>query len=229
MKKFLESRVFLVIVCAIVFTSIGVFANNLLASEIDYNDTTVDQALDTLYTKTKPDYTGETTFTPSSETQTIQTQNKILRNNITIEAVPSTYKNLITLTNELTANDLVSGKQAYNSNGEVITGSLNSNCVSGVITCNQDCAGSTGIKIVNFNPSFYATRYINNSTNVYDWNIYDSIYSQTKVYNVNAKRTNQVTEFTASGNGYKYEDGWFKFADWGNDYIGAQVYYFICR
>ena len=53
MKKILKSRIFLVIVCALVFTSIGVFADNdLLASrKVTYNDRRVDGALNELYQK----------------------------------------------------------------------------------------------------------------------------------------------------------------------------------
>lgn len=52
MKRILKSRILLVIVTAVVFGSIGVFANNILASNITYKNTTVEAALDELYTKT---------------------------------------------------------------------------------------------------------------------------------------------------------------------------------
>lgn len=38
-----------------------------------------------------PAYEGEYTFTPSAETQVIETQSKWLTNNITINPVPSNY------------------------------------------------------------------------------------------------------------------------------------------
>ncbi len=86
MKKMFKSRIFIFVLGMIISTSIYVVADNLLASEVDYRDTKVDQALDTLYT------------------------------------TATTYKNLTPLQNELTASDLLSGKKAYNSNGEVIEG-----------------------------------------------------------------------------------------------------------
>ena len=53
MKKIINSRILLVIVCAIVFTSIGVIAANISASEIDYKDgKKVSEALNELYGKT---------------------------------------------------------------------------------------------------------------------------------------------------------------------------------
>jgi hypothetical protein len=36
-------------------------------------------------------YTGEVQFTPSQETQVIQTNNKVLLSNITINPIPSNY------------------------------------------------------------------------------------------------------------------------------------------
>ena len=51
MKKFLKSRVFAFILGGIILGSIGVYASNILASDISYKDTTVDKALDDLYFK----------------------------------------------------------------------------------------------------------------------------------------------------------------------------------
>ena len=49
MKKLLNSKLFLIIVCAIVFGSIGVVAGNINASEVDYKNTKLDAAIDDLY------------------------------------------------------------------------------------------------------------------------------------------------------------------------------------
>lgn len=40
---------------------------------------------------TFPEYSGETTFIPSQEMQTVQTQNTILRENIVINPIPNNY------------------------------------------------------------------------------------------------------------------------------------------
>ena len=50
MKKVLKSRIFLVIVTALIFTGIGAFAT-ISASSITYNGTTVDLVLNDLYSK----------------------------------------------------------------------------------------------------------------------------------------------------------------------------------
>lgn len=52
MKKILKSRIFLVIICGIIFTSIGVLAaEEIIASDVKYKNTTVEKALDSLYYK----------------------------------------------------------------------------------------------------------------------------------------------------------------------------------
>ena len=122
MKKILKSRIFQFIVTAIIFTGIGVLADNLNASEVNYNDTTVEEALDTLYERsTYTEYTGPTTVIPSTSVQTLQTKNKLLKGIITIDAIPSTFKDLSTAS-DFEASDLLSGKKAYNSNGVLVEG-----------------------------------------------------------------------------------------------------------
>ena len=57
----------------IIATVTIVIADNLNASEIDYRDTKVDQALDTLYQKTTAtEYDGSIEVTPSTAQQTLQ-------------------------------------------------------------------------------------------------------------------------------------------------------------
>lgn len=52
MNKIFKSRVFIIIICAIVFTSIGVIAaNTISASSISYGNGTVEDAIDDLYQK----------------------------------------------------------------------------------------------------------------------------------------------------------------------------------
>lgn len=50
MKRVFKNRIFLVVLALVVFTSIGVYAANMIsASEVSYNGTTVKDALDALY------------------------------------------------------------------------------------------------------------------------------------------------------------------------------------
>ncbi len=119
---------------ALIFSSItAVIATGIAASGITYKEnSTVEEAIDDLYTKVKPDYTGTTTFTPSSETQTVSTQNKILRDNITINPIPTNYKDLSAET-ITAADDILLGKKAYLTDGTLVTGTRNE-CVSGSYT-----------------------------------------------------------------------------------------------
>ncbi len=108
----------------IIATVTIVIADNLNASEIDYRDTKVDQALDTLYQRTTAtEYDGSIEVTPSTTQQTLSTTNKLLKSDITINAIPSTFKEL-TQNTTVAANKLLSGVTAYDNNGNLITGSL---------------------------------------------------------------------------------------------------------
>ena len=123
--KVLKSKIFIFILGGIIFSSITAFANNILASEVTYGNSTVKDSIDDLYTKVKPDYTGNTTFTPSSETQMIPTQNKILKNNITINPIPSKYVD-ISDTTITSSSDIASGKYAYKADGTKVEGTATS-------------------------------------------------------------------------------------------------------
>lgn len=128
MKRFLNP-VFTFILGALIFGSIGVVsAYNLFASNIGYtpkdsswNVDNVNDALDDLATKIKPNYTDIYRVTPSFSEQTLSTKDKTLNDNITVEAIPSTYKNLTSNTTA-SASDIKTGKTAYDNNGNLITG-----------------------------------------------------------------------------------------------------------
>lgn len=68
--------------------------NVQFTSEETFNCSLSDQdvlicAFDELFS---PDeYTGETTITPSTETQTLETANKLVKENITVNPIPSYY------------------------------------------------------------------------------------------------------------------------------------------
>ena len=44
-----------------------------------------------IYSGTYPEYEGEYEFTPSQETQVVETRNKVTRRNITINPIPQNY------------------------------------------------------------------------------------------------------------------------------------------
>ena len=144
---------------AIIFGSIGVVATTqILSQDVTYGNTNVKAALDTLYTKAKPDYTGDTTVTPTTSSQTLLTNNKILKSNITIGAIPSTYKNLSTATTVI-ASKLLVGETAYNNLGELITGTAN----GGVIIENfQIQGGGVHHYEIGFNPKMILFAYSGN-------------------------------------------------------------------
>ena len=119
MKKVLKSRLFLVILTAIIcITGTAYAATQVLASDIKYNDTTVDKALDNLYT-TAEDYVK-------------------LENETTVSST-----------------NLLNGITAYDNLGNLITGSVSTECVGGVFNCVGNCNNDTGIKIVDFEPKFF--------------------------------------------------------------------------
>jgi len=65
MKKIIQSRMFLVIICGIIFTSIGVYAVNYMASDVTYKPknkewkvSNVNDAIDSLYNSRKCNMNG---------------------------------------------------------------------------------------------------------------------------------------------------------------------------
>lgn len=92
MKRLFKNPIFVFLLGIIVAESINVIADTLSASEIDYRDTKVDQALDTLYQRSNyTEYDGSVVVTPSEVQQTLETNDKLLKSNITIQAIPTSY------------------------------------------------------------------------------------------------------------------------------------------
>ena len=87
MRKVLKNPIFTFIIGLVLAGTIGVVASNISASNVSYGNTTLDRAMDDLYTRA------------------------------------STYKNLSTTT-DVTANKLLNGIKAYNSDGTLVTGSM---------------------------------------------------------------------------------------------------------
>ena len=130
----MKKNILLVLITAIICITGTVIASNYLASEIVYNDTTVEGALDELYN------------------------------------IHETYKNLTTAT-DFTASDLVNGKKAYNSNGELITGTNTKNGVNDSISIPSNFSNTYYEYNCGFRPTFiyfswsnsYYWTFINNS------------------------------------------------------------------
>ena len=96
MKKVLKNPIFTFIIGAILFSGITlVVATTVSSHDVTYKNTTVEDAIDDLYTKAKPEYNGTTTITPTTSEQVLSTNDKILRSDITIGAIPSIYQETI--------------------------------------------------------------------------------------------------------------------------------------
>ena len=193
MKRVIKNRLFLVLFTAIICIIGSVYATTrYLASEIEYKDTTVENALNDLYT------------------------------------VHEIYKNLNTETN-FTANDLISGKTAYNSNGELITGVVNE-CVKGSFIY-QSSYSTSGYKIVSFNPSYFVLSGINKSTNIRRVFYYNEDLSSSNLYDIEFRNiganTNTVQTF-ALGSNFIINDGLI--VKWNADsWSGQSIFYIACK
>ena len=115
--------------------------------------TNVKEALDYLYDnqKTYEYYNGNYDITPTFDKQTLSTNNKILTKDITINAIPSSYK-VLSSTTTAENNNILDGYTAYNSNGDLLTGTISTNCVSGSYTKAANANVSIDFGLV---PSFY--------------------------------------------------------------------------
>ena len=220
MKKiFKKSNILSFVLGAIIFSGItSVAAYTLFANDIGFNPRdnnwhvdNVKDAIDDLYDKAKPDYSGETTFTPTTSSQTIATRNKILRSNITINAIPSNYKKL-SQTTTASANDISNGKTAYDSNGDLITG--NNLGISSSTTAATSISFSVSSTSQSFNlgfqPNYIYCVLSNGSTNVAhiifnkDYNSSQVSYSTTTGSN-NAPRLMELSNFyTINNNGFTF-------------------------
>ena len=79
MKKVLKNRMFLVLVTAIIVGSIAVYATNeILASQVKYNNTPLDEVLDDLYSKTNKTPTQVATLTTRGASYTMENDGYIL-------------------------------------------------------------------------------------------------------------------------------------------------------
>ena len=215
----------------IIFSGLTVFAEYVItADKIEYSaNTSVKDKIDDLYTKVKPNYTGNTEVTPSSNTQTLYTNNKILNSNIIINAVPSQFVDISasTITN---SSDIAADKVAFKADGTKLIGS---GCVKGSF---NHSANSDLSYYFPFNPSTFILMFNQNSDRFYyimknssisstivgmygtkNGDVIEALPSVKETGHVDIKYHLDGNHIYASGeNGYAYS----------NQYI---VYYIICK
>lgn len=188
MKKIIKSRIFLVIITAILCTGITVYATSTYqASQVEYKDgKKVDAALNELYTKA------------------------------------TTYKNL-SVSTTAKAEDIISGKTAYDNLGNLITGNISADCVSSSFATDSESVSSSGKKLANFKPSFFIV-FSKDSPWVGGGHIYNVNYSATQIINFGVHNNTAGTDNL--NNVYTITDNGFWIYNWG---AGNYLYYMACK
>ncbi|MBE6160631.1 MAG: hypothetical protein E7158_00215 [Firmicutes bacterium] len=228
MKRVFKNPTVMFVLGALIFSSISVYAaGKYYAKDIEYtpknssfNVDNMADALDALYTKVKPEYTGATEVTPSQSSQTLNTKDKALTKNITINPIPNTYKNLTTQTNA-TASDIVSGKTAYDNNGNLITGNFSGTCVEGSFACTT-CSTTEGQQILAFKPSKFV---VYGTTNYKIIMFYDENFTGNNFW---VTQSNGSYNFNAPISKFIKNDKFImnsSSSDWNN----KTIYYIACR
>ena len=228
MNKFLNSKVFIFMLSSVIFTGVGVLANEMItADRVEYSeDVSVKDKMDDLYSKAKSAYTGSTTVTPSKSTQTLYTNNKRLNSDITINPIPSNYKDLSSSAYPVES-ALLSGYKAYNSNGELITGKISTDCVSGSHVWTQSDS-TNGYKIGTFKPSYFAITGVQKNNVRWIW-YYNYAISTTYFYSIKPDsgsiRTVNFSDLTSFVLGTNYLQ-----LKWSADsWAGQTLYYLVCK
>ena len=217
----MKKTIFTILITAIVCITGTVIASNYLASEIVYKDTTVENALNELYDISNASvYTGETSITPTESEQIINSNGKRFTSDITVGAIPNTYKNLTSSTT-VEPIKLFSGVTAYNSNGELITGTTNPNCVSGIYHHNANTNWNIDFGIT---PSRFLLSYILSDTNRLVF------YDGTNIINFVGYTTSSVQQVvvqagTLNGTNYSYVMG----NNTGHYKNAYDIYYMACK
>ena len=226
MKKLIKNPIFTFVFGAILFLSMGyVVASSIKSDEIvfeptdkDWHVETAKEAIDNLKYIVNSTYTGSTEITPSTTSQTLATQNKYLNKNIKINAIPSDYHILGATTAANT--DIINGITAYNSQGQLISGTGGS-CVSGSVPITSSINTSAGIDFeTSFSPSMFAVTYFNfgngytdiyvksyNANNMYEyyWSGDAGVsHPVTKYYNITGKLNAHGFNTTPSANSVAY-------------------------
>ena len=226
MKKFIKNNLLGFILGVIIGSGTLVFAEYVVtADKVEYtNNVSVKDKIDDLYTKVKPNYTGSVEVTPTSSSQTLSTNGKILNSNITINPIPANFHELSNQAN-VTSNSLLSGYKGYNGNGELITGNLSTNCVSGSYVVQ---ALNKQLIISGFSPSTF-TMYMPNQA----LDVYISSLSSNKYFSLWPTTSSVNGEWLSINNVYVFENNSLFLGSAWNDnsigVIGKTLYYTACR
>ena len=154
-------------------------------------------------------------------------KNKVLKSNITIDAVPSNFVELSSAAN-VTSNTILSGYRGYNGTGELVTGTLNTNCAKGtyVKAANSNATINFGMVPTSWYVTFYNPNASPSAQQImlfYDSNIDDTIYLM---------RMSSRTIEVLSGQVYSFDGQVFttNFGTTGSSYKQSiNMYYFACK
>ena len=228
MNKIFQNRIFIFLL-GMIISGTTVYAISISADQIEYSTgITVKDKIDDLYTKVKPTYSGSTNITPTTSSQILNTNNKILNSNITINAIPSQYKNISDTTITSTS-DILSGMIAYSADGTKLTGTRNE-CVSGSFVW-KDSYSTDGYQISTFNPKYFALTGINKETDnrrIYYYNYYINSSDFYSIKLENNGTNKKAIEINPLGTNFIIENGFtikFTAASW----TGQTIYYMVCK
>ena len=228
--KIFKNPIFMFILGVFVSSGFIVFAEYIVsADKIEYApNVSVKDKIDDLYAHIKPAYTGSTTITPSKNTQTLNTNNKLLNSNITINPIPSNFADLSvsTITN---ANDIISGKKAFMADGTLLTGT-GAECIRGSFVW-QDSYSTNGYKLSSFDPTYFVLSGLNNGSNIRRLFYYNKNYNTSKLYSISldtsSNSSNSVSE-TTIGTSFRIDNGLI--LKWSSASSTGQTYYYmVCK
>ena len=190
MKKVLKSRLFVAIITAIIcITGTAYAATQILAGDIKYKNSTVESALDDLYT-TASDY--------------------------------------VKLDNETTVStaNLLNGITAYDNLGNLITGTVTTDCVRGSFTC-TNCTSTDGQEITTFNPSAFVLYTMEG----YDRRIwhYDSSITENQIQYYIGNTTEGKSSFGITASSNYIKDNKLKLNNFASKWQGQLFNYYACK
>ena len=131
------------------------------------------------------------------------------------------YKKLDTTTTA-TSNNILKGFTAYDSDGNLITGNLSTDCVNGSFVCDSSCSTSSGKQILSYFPTTFVLRLTSGT-------------SQGDLYIYNSSVDSLVQHYSSTLDKVTTDLKWFKVNDkfvingWGTYINGTKIYYTACR